>query len=69
MHASEFATVIGTLKFDALGEWTTERDLYVQYQGVQGNDLEQFKRAGTQVILYPDKYMSGTLRTPFPAST
>ncbi len=66
-HAGAFPTVIGTLTFDALGEWVEERDLYVQYQGIQGNDLEQFKRAGTQVILYPDKYKSGTLRTPFPA--
>jgi branched-chain amino acid transport system substrate-binding protein len=68
-HDDAFPTVIGTLKFDPLGEWVEERDLYVQYQGVQGNDLDQFKRAGTQVILYPDKYKSGTLRTPFPAGT
>ena len=25
-------------------------------------------RAGTQVILYPAKYKSGTLRAPFPAT-
>ena len=46
-----------------------ERNLYVQYQGVTGNDLEQFKKAGTQVILYPEKYRSGKLRTPFPAAS
>ncbi|MBN8944929.1 MAG: amino acid ABC transporter substrate-binding protein [Rhizobiales bacterium] len=66
-HANEFQTIIGNTRFDKLGEWTEERNLYVQYQGIQGNDLEQFKRAGTQVILHPERYRSGTLRTPYPA--
>jgi branched-chain amino acid transport system substrate-binding protein len=67
MHASSFDTVIGPLRFDALGEWTEERNLYVQYQGIQGNGLDQFARPGTQVILYPEKYKSGTLRSPYTA--
>ena len=67
MRANSFDTVIGPLRFDALGEWTEERNLYVQYQGVQGNGLEQFTRPGTQVILYPERYKSGTLRTPYTA--
>ncbi|MFX6149046.1 hypothetical protein ABTF39_19660, partial [Acinetobacter baumannii] len=66
-HANEFQTIIGNTRFDKLGEWTEERNLYVQYQGIQGNDLEQFKRAGTQVILHPERYRSGPLRTPYPA--
>jgi branched-chain amino acid transport system substrate-binding protein len=64
-----FPTVIGDLAFTPIGEWAQERNLYVQYQGVVGNDLEQFKKPGVEVILYPDKYKSGTLRTPFPAAT
>ncbi len=68
-HTSTFATVVGDLKFDAKGEWEHERNLYLQYQGVKGNDLEQFKRPGVEVILYPDQYKSGKLLTPFPAST
>ena len=67
-HANTFPTVLGDLKFDAKGEWETERNLYVQYQGVKGNDVEQFKRPGVQVILYPDQYKSGKLLTPFPAT-
>ena len=50
-HASTFPTVLGDLKFDAKGEWQHERNLYVQYQGVKGNDVEQFKKSGVQV--YP----------------
>ena len=68
-HANAFPTVIGTLKFDANGEWEKERNIYVQYQGVKGNDIEQFKKAGTQVILYPEEYRSGKLLTPFPATS
>jgi branched-chain amino acid transport system substrate-binding protein len=68
-HANAFPTVIGTLKFDANGEWVKERNIYVQYQGVKGNDIEQFKKAGTQVILYPEEYRSGKLLTPFPATS
>ena len=67
MHANVFDTVIGPLRFDALGEWTEERNLYTQYQGVQGNGIEQFKRAGTQVVLYPPRYKSGDLRKPYTA--
>jgi branched-chain amino acid transport system substrate-binding protein len=67
-HANTFPTIIGDLKFDANGEWVNERNLYVQYQGVKGNDIEQFKKAGTQVILYPEQYKSGKLLTPFPAA-
>ncbi|MFC0386704.1 amino acid ABC transporter substrate-binding protein [Muricoccus vinaceus] len=67
MHANQFDTVIGPLRFDAMGEWTEERNLYTQYQGVQGNGIEQFKRTGTQVVLYPARYKSGELRKPFTA--
>ena len=67
MHGHDFDTVIGTLRFDEMGEWTEERNLWVQYQGIQGNDLDQFTHAGTQVILYPDRFRSGQLRSPWPA--
>jgi branched-chain amino acid transport system substrate-binding protein len=69
MHASAFDTVIGELKFDRLGEWTEERNLYVQFQDVTDGNLERFARPGTQVILYPERFRSGTLRTPYGAGT
>ena len=46
----------GDLKFDGKGEWQQERNLYVQYQGVErGMTSEQFKKPGVEVILYPDQ--------------
>ncbi len=67
-HSAEFDTIVGKLRFDAAGEWAEPRNLYVQFQGIEGSDLEQFKRPGTEVILYPETYRSGTLRTPYPTA-
>ena len=67
MRSQEFDTVIGRIKFDGMGEWTEERNLYTQYQGVRPNDVEQFRRPGTQVVLYPERFRSGTLRAPYRA--
>ncbi|MBP0496374.1 amino acid ABC transporter substrate-binding protein [Roseomonas indoligenes] len=67
MHETTFDTVIGPVRFDATGEWPEPRDIYTQYQGVQGNGIDQFKKAGTQVILYPAQYKSGELRKPYTA--
>lgn len=67
MHANEFDTVIGKIKFDGMGEWTEERNLYTQYQGVRAGDVDQFRRPGTQVVLYPERFRSGTLRAPYRA--
>jgi branched-chain amino acid transport system substrate-binding protein len=39
--------------------------LWVQYQGVKGNGLDQFKKAGTQVIVYPKELASGSLQFPY----
>lgn len=66
-HELTFNTIVGDLKFGENGEWVAERNLYVQYQGITGNDLDQFKKAGTQVVLYPESLRSGSFRPGFPA--
>ena len=53
MHKSTFKTVVGDIAFSPEGEWAKPRILLVQYQNVVGNDVEQFKQAGKQVIIYP----------------
>ena len=65
IRKNTFKTVVGDLKFGARGEWAQPRILMVQYQGVKGNDVEQFKQAGKQVILYPAEYKSGKPLGPF----
>jgi len=65
IRKTTFETIVGDIKFGDRGEWAEPRVLYVQYQGVVGNDIEQFKQAGKQVILYPPRFKSGELKTPF----
>jgi branched-chain amino acid transport system substrate-binding protein len=65
IHKTTFQTVVGDIRFSPDGEWAEPRILLVQYQNIVGNDLEQFKQAGKQVIVYPPQYKSGTVKTPF----
>lgn len=65
MHANQFDTIVGPVRFSALGEWAEERNLFVQFQNIRDGDLEKYKRAGTKVILSPSALRSGELRTPY----
>ena len=53
MHATKFSTIVGDIKFGDRGEWAEPRVLLVQYRGIDGNDVEQFKQPGKQVIVDP----------------
>lgn len=65
LHTMTFKTIVGSVKFGSLGEWERSRILFVQYQHVQGNDINQFRQAGKAPILYPPDLKSGTLIYPF----
>jgi branched-chain amino acid transport system substrate-binding protein len=64
LHKTPFRTVIGDVKFGPTGEWEKSRILYIQYQNVRGNDLNQFREPGKAVILYPPELKSGELVYP-----
>ncbi|MFZ4409769.1 MAG: amino acid ABC transporter substrate-binding protein [Paracraurococcus sp.] len=65
MRANKFSTIVGEVKFSALGEWEKERNLFVQFQNITDGDLERYKKPGARVILYPPELKSGTLVTPY----
>jgi branched-chain amino acid transport system substrate-binding protein len=65
LHNAQFKTVIGDVKFGPLGEWEKSRILYIQYQHIDGNDINQFRQPGKAVILYPAELKSGDLVYPF----
>jgi branched-chain amino acid transport system substrate-binding protein len=65
IHENAFATVVGDVRFDKTGEWVKTRFLFIQYQNIQGNDIDQFRQTGKQVILYPPELKSGDLIYPF----
>lgn len=61
LHENEVNTVVGKIKFDDIGNWTERRVLMVQFQGVDGSGLEQFRKAGKEVVVDPPAYKSGEL--------
>ena len=65
MHNSAFNTIVGEIRFDEKGEWAKPRLLMIQYQNVEGDNLDQFRAGGRQVILYPAEYKDGELQHPF----
>jgi len=65
MHSHTFETVVGKVKFAKNGEWAQSRVLMTQFRNVKPNDLEQFRDPGTQVVLYPPQWKSGTIVYPF----
>jgi branched-chain amino acid transport system substrate-binding protein len=64
LHRATFQTVVGDVKFAPNGEWARSRVLQVQFQGIKGNALDQFRKPGTQVIVWPPEAKSGALRYP-----
>ncbi len=65
IHAHTFSTVVGNVRFGATGEWAVGRTLYVQYRGIKGNDLEQWKKPGHAIVIWPRDLKSGELLHPF----
>jgi branched-chain amino acid transport system substrate-binding protein len=65
IHNNEFNTIVGNIRFDAKGEWAKSRLLMIQYQNIDGNNLDQYRTPGKAVILYPPEYKDGTLQQPF----
>lgn len=54
-------TMVGDIKYDSVGEWTTPRVVMAQFRGIKGKDLEQFRLPGKQVIIAPAAMKSGDL--------
>ena len=65
IRKTTFDTVIGPIAFGADGEWTKPRIICIQFQGITGSDLAQFKDFKRQVVVYPRDYKTGNLVYPF----
>jgi branched-chain amino acid transport system substrate-binding protein len=59
LHANPVETIVGKIAFNDIGDWTERRVLMAQFQGVKGNDLNQFRQAGRQLVLDPPALKSG----------
>jgi branched-chain amino acid transport system substrate-binding protein len=65
MHAHAFHTIEGEIAFGPDGEWTKARPIWVQYHGIKGHDVEQFREPTTVSILAPAEYKTGTMIYPY----
>lgn len=66
LHAETFKTIVGDVKFGKDGEWAKPRILGVQFQGLEGGDIEQFRQPGHEIVNYPPEYKSGEPIFPYP---
>ena len=58
-------TIMGDIKFGAKGEWAQSRMLQVQYHGIKGNSIDQFKGMETQTVLTPADLKTGNIIYPY----
>ena len=65
LRSHTFHTIVGDVKFGPNGEWAEPRTLAVQFRGVVGHDLEQFRNTSTEIVLWPSEYQTGTLQEPY----
>jgi len=68
IHRATFDTVVGDVKFGADGEWAQSRVLQVQFHGISGHGLDQFRNANSvETILTPAQYKTGNAIYPYSA--
>jgi branched-chain amino acid transport system substrate-binding protein len=61
-------TIVGPITYAEDGEWKESSTLEAQFRGVNDKDIDQFRSAGKQVILFPERLKTGDLVTPFEAA-
>ncbi|HEX7053075.1 MAG TPA: amino acid ABC transporter substrate-binding protein [Burkholderiales bacterium] len=65
LHANEVKTIVGPIRWDKSGEWAKPRVIQAQFRGVVDKNLEQWRKPGKQVVIYPEEYKTGEVITPF----
>jgi branched-chain amino acid transport system substrate-binding protein len=65
LRSHTFHTMVGDIKFGPNGEWAEPRVLEVQFHGIHGHDVEQFRGMDTQAVLFPPALKTGEPRYPY----
>jgi len=63
-----FRTVMGDVRFGVKGEWAEPRVAQVQFQGISGHDVEQFRNGSRQTVVYTPDLASGPIVFPYEAA-
>jgi branched-chain amino acid transport system substrate-binding protein len=64
-RSTTFHTVMGDIKFGLNGEWAAPRVLQVQFQGISGHEVDQFRNGSRQIVVSPPNFVSGKLSYPY----
>lgn len=67
IHTHEFNTVAGPISFTADGEWTKNRMVLIQFQGIKTGSLAEFSDPKHLVTLWPPDAKTGTIIAPYVA--
>ena len=65
IHTHTFDTFVGKVGFAKNGEWAEPRVMMVQYNGIKGNSIDQWKQPGVVTVLEPGPYKTGSVKAPF----
>jgi branched-chain amino acid transport system substrate-binding protein len=65
LRSNPVKTIMGDIKFGKGGEWAESRMLQVQYHGIKGNTVDQFKGMDTQTVLTPADLKTGNVIYPY----
>jgi branched-chain amino acid transport system substrate-binding protein len=65
MHTHTFDTFVGKVGFAKNGEWSEPRVMMVQYNGIKGNSVDQWKQPGVVTVLEPGPYKTGAVKAPY----
>lgn len=63
-RSETFHTVMGAIRFGAKGEWAEPRVLQIQFQGISGHEVGQFRHGSRQIVVSPSSFTSGKLIFP-----
>lgn len=64
LRKNEMKTIVGNIRYDAVGEWATPRLPMIQFTGVVDKNIDQFRKPGVQPIIAPAALQTGTV-VPF----
>src|SRR6516225_5878165 len=65
IRSHSFNTIVGEIAYGKDGEWSKPRVLEVQFQDIQGTDLEQFRDTRAEAILEPAEFRTGEVIEPY----
>jgi branched-chain amino acid transport system substrate-binding protein len=65
LHSHTMPTIVGDIRYGPNGEWAEPRVLEVQFRGVEGHGVDQWKTDARETILWPKDVATGTMIYPY----